>query len=159
MPAWRIRARPPEPARTNLRTWRGWGRARGRLNLPPVLGGDQVYLQQQNYSLAALAKRDKREDPFATAKPPAPPPAPSPPDDSAAADAAAAAADAAAKAIAAAQATDTLALQLREMTGRFEALERASMTTRAAEPEGGEDVDAMVRRFMQALDVEAAVDG
>lgn len=137
--------------------------ARGRLNLPPVPGGDQVYLQQQNYSLAALAKRDKREDPFATAKPPTPEPAPTPalppPDDSAAADAAAAAADAAAKAIAAAQATDAIALQLREMTGRFEALERASMVTRAAEPDGSEDVDAMVRRFMQALDVEAAVDG
>lgn len=40
--------------------------ARRRLNLPPVEGGDQVYLQQQNFSLAALAKRDAKEDPFAT---------------------------------------------------------------------------------------------
>jgi HK97 family phage portal protein len=32
--------------------------ARGRLNLPPLTGGDSVYLQQQNYSLEALAQRD-----------------------------------------------------------------------------------------------------
>jgi len=53
--------------------------SRKRLNLPPVAGGDQVYLQQQNYSLAALAKRDARGDPFASgsAAPPSPPTAPS----------------------------------------------------------------------------------
>lgn len=50
--------------------------ARLRLNLKPVAGGDTVYLQQQNYSVAALDKRDGREDPFAAAKPPAPSPAP-----------------------------------------------------------------------------------
>lgn len=140
--------------------------ARAARNLPPMAGGNALYMQQQNYSLAALAKRDERDDPFAAGKPPAPAPAPSPalppPDSSSADDAAAAAADAAAKAIAAAQASDAVALQLRELTGRFEALERAAMTTRTAAPEdldGGEDVDAMVRRFMQALDVEAAVDG
>lgn len=33
--------------------------------LGKVEGGDAVYLQQQNYSTAALAKRDAREDPFA----------------------------------------------------------------------------------------------
>jgi HK97 family phage portal protein len=49
-------------------------------NLPPVTGGDQCYLQQQNFSLAALAKRDAREDPFGSAKPSAPP-APPPDDD------------------------------------------------------------------------------
>lgn len=43
--------------------------ARRKENLPPVVGGDAVYLQQQNYSLEALAKRDAREDPFATAAP------------------------------------------------------------------------------------------
>jgi phage portal protein BeeE len=32
--------------------------ARKRLNLPPVPGGAYPYLQQQNYSLEALAKRD-----------------------------------------------------------------------------------------------------
>jgi hypothetical protein len=30
-------------------------------------------MQQQNYSLEALAKRDEGDDPFGTAKPPAPP--------------------------------------------------------------------------------------
>lgn len=38
--------------------------ARAAYNLPPVEGGDTPYLQEQNYSLAALAKRDAREDPF-----------------------------------------------------------------------------------------------
>lgn len=33
-------------------------------NLPPMTGGDALYLQQQNYSLEALAKRDAKEDPF-----------------------------------------------------------------------------------------------
>jgi HK97 family phage portal protein len=46
--------------------------ARAKLDLPPVKGGDQVYRQQQDYSLAALAKRDAREDPFASAPKPAP---------------------------------------------------------------------------------------
>jgi len=40
--------------------------AMARLNLPPVEGGDTVYLQQQNFSLSALAKRDAQADPFAT---------------------------------------------------------------------------------------------
>lgn len=48
--------------------------ARKEDNLPPVKGGESPYLQQQNYSLAALAERDAN-DPFK--KPdPAPPPAP-----------------------------------------------------------------------------------
>jgi HK97 family phage portal protein len=45
---------------------------RFKLNLPPVPGGDTPYLQQQNYSLEALDKRDSKDDPFAPAKPPAP---------------------------------------------------------------------------------------
>lgn len=53
--------------------------ARKRLDLKPVAGGDQVYRQQQDFSLAALAKRDAKEDPFAksgaAAKSPAPEPA------------------------------------------------------------------------------------
>jgi HK97 family phage portal protein len=55
--------------------------ARKRLNYTPVEGGDTPYLQQQNYSLAALNKRDTQADPFAPPKPPAiePPPA-EPPD-------------------------------------------------------------------------------
>lgn len=39
--------------------------ARGKVDLKPLAGGDSVYLQQQNYSLEALAKRDALEDPFA----------------------------------------------------------------------------------------------
>jgi HK97 family phage portal protein len=36
------------------------------LNLGPVTGGEAPYLQQQNFSLEALAKRDALADPFAT---------------------------------------------------------------------------------------------
>lgn len=43
--------------------------ARRKSNLPPVAGGDSPFLQQQNYSLAALAKRDARDDPFAATPP------------------------------------------------------------------------------------------
>jgi HK97 family phage portal protein len=46
--------------------------ARLQENRHPVAGGNSPYLQQQNYSLAALAKRDALADPFGTAKPPAP---------------------------------------------------------------------------------------
>lgn len=46
--------------------------ARKKLSLPPVKGGDTPYLQQQNYSLAALDKRDSMEDPFAGPALPAP---------------------------------------------------------------------------------------
>jgi HK97 family phage portal protein len=46
---------------------------RGKLDLKPVDGGASPYLQQQNYSLSALAKRDAQADPFAPAAPPAPP--------------------------------------------------------------------------------------
>jgi HK97 family phage portal protein len=41
-------------------------------NLPPVAGGGSPYLQLQNYSLEALAKRDAQADPFET-DPPTPP--------------------------------------------------------------------------------------
>jgi HK97 family phage portal protein len=44
--------------------------ARRRLNLPPVPGGATPYLQQQNYSLAALARRDAQDNPFGPAAPP-----------------------------------------------------------------------------------------
>lgn len=45
----------------------GWykpNEARKRVNLKPVAGGDTPYLQQQNYSLDALSKRDNGADPF-----------------------------------------------------------------------------------------------
>lgn len=41
---------------------RGW-------NLPPKKGGDSLYLQQQNFSLEALAKRDAKDDPFGKEQP------------------------------------------------------------------------------------------
>ena len=53
---------------------------------PPVTGGGTPYLQQQNYGLAALARRDAQEDPFGTAAPAAPPTTPAQ-DDAEAADA------------------------------------------------------------------------
>lgn len=39
---------------------------RKKLDLKPTKGGDSPMLQQQNFSLAALAKRDAKEDPFQT---------------------------------------------------------------------------------------------
>lgn len=41
--------------------------ARAAFNLSPVDGGESPMIQQQNYSLAALAKRDAKADPFSTA--------------------------------------------------------------------------------------------
>lgn len=43
--------------------------ARRKLGLPPTEGGEAVLTQVQNFSLAALAKRDAKDDPFATAEP------------------------------------------------------------------------------------------
>jgi len=53
----------------------GWlkpDEARFKANLAPVPGGSSPYLQQQNYSLAALAKRDAKEDPFENKSPSVP---------------------------------------------------------------------------------------
>jgi HK97 family phage portal protein len=43
---------------------------RAKFDLEPVKGGESPYLQQQNYSLEALAKRDAQADPFAPNTPP-----------------------------------------------------------------------------------------
>lgn len=51
---------------------------RARLDLPPKEGGESPYMQQQNFSLSALARRDALPDPFATTPPAAPPVAPDP---------------------------------------------------------------------------------
>ena len=56
---------------------------RAKLDKKPTAGGDAVYLQQQNYSLAALAKRDAQADPFATGATAPVPPAPEPANDDA----------------------------------------------------------------------------
>lgn len=54
--------------------WMAPDEARFKANYKPVPGGATPYLQQQNYSLAALAKRDAKEDPFGANKTePAPP--------------------------------------------------------------------------------------
>jgi HK97 family phage portal protein len=39
--------------------------ARKKMNLGPMEGGNTAYLQQQNFSVEALARRDRSEDPFA----------------------------------------------------------------------------------------------
>jgi len=45
---------------------------RAKLDKKPTEGGDAVYVQQQNYSIAALAKRDALADPFGKTSAPAP---------------------------------------------------------------------------------------
>lgn len=45
---------------------------REKLNLPPIAGGNTVYMQQQNYSLEALSKRDAQDDPFGKSAPSTP---------------------------------------------------------------------------------------
>lgn len=52
--------------------WLSPNEVRLKEDYEPVEGGDSPMLQQQNYSLAALAKRDAREDPFSTAQAAAP---------------------------------------------------------------------------------------
>jgi len=54
---------------------------RARLDLKPVAGGASPYLQEQNYSLAALAKRDAQEDPWASKTPAPAPSMPTPAND------------------------------------------------------------------------------
>lgn len=48
--------------------------ARRMFDLKPKEGGDAIYLQQQNYSLEALARRDAQDDPFGKSQSPAPQP-------------------------------------------------------------------------------------
>ncbi|MFC0710707.1 phage portal protein [Azorhizophilus paspali] len=43
--------------------------ARRNFDLAPKTGGDAIYLQQQNFSLEALARRDAQADPFSTTQP------------------------------------------------------------------------------------------
>lgn len=55
--------------------WMSPNEARAKRDLPPVTGGESPMIQQQNYSLKALAKRDAKPDPFASQTTPAPAPA------------------------------------------------------------------------------------
>jgi phage portal protein BeeE len=41
--------------------------ARKKIDLKPVTGGESPMIQEQNYSLAAIAKRDAKEDPWGAA--------------------------------------------------------------------------------------------
>lgn len=43
--------------------------ARAKIDRRPVSGGESPYLQEQNYSLAALAKRDAQDNPWAAGQP------------------------------------------------------------------------------------------
>lgn len=58
--------------------WLAPDEARRKEDYDPVEGGKTPYLQQQNYSLAALAKRDAQEDPFAKGESAAALPSPRP---------------------------------------------------------------------------------
>ncbi len=62
-------------AANNLGVGGGWmapNEARFRANLHKVAGGESPMIQQQNYSLEALSKRDAQADPFASKTPAAP---------------------------------------------------------------------------------------
>jgi HK97 family phage portal protein len=54
---------------------------RQRIGYKPVKGGESPLIQQQNYSLAALAKRDAKDDPFASTAAPTPAPEDTEPDE------------------------------------------------------------------------------
>src|SRR5690606_37393016 len=43
--------------------------ARARMDMAPKTGGHSPYLQEQNYSLEALAKRDAKDDPWGSVQP------------------------------------------------------------------------------------------
>ncbi len=53
--------------------WLSPNEARAKRNLAPVAGGNSPYLQQQNFSLEALAKRDALPNPFVIDRPTANP--------------------------------------------------------------------------------------
>ena len=64
---------------TAAKDWMKVDEMRARANLKPIFGGDTVYRQQQDFSIAAIARRDAQENPFATAAPPKPETPPSDP--------------------------------------------------------------------------------
>lgn len=43
--------------------------ARKKMDLPPVEGGDSLFIQEQNYSVSAIAKRDALDNPFGAKSP------------------------------------------------------------------------------------------
>lgn len=46
--------------------------ARKKLDMPPKPGGDALFIQEQNYSVEAIAKRDKLDNPFGAKSPAVP---------------------------------------------------------------------------------------
>jgi HK97 family phage portal protein len=55
--------------------------ARRELNMSPIEGGDTIYMQQQNFSIAALYERDQQSPLLQPDPPPAPPAEPVEPED------------------------------------------------------------------------------
>lgn len=137
--------------------------ARRKRNLKPVPGGDSVYLQQQNFSLEALAKRDAQADPFGTAKPKPAEPATPPSDTPAANDpqAQAAAEAAGAKAIEAQRTADAATAQVRELLDRLQVLERAAVpvTLEAGDAYSDADIRSAEALFFRSLGIEAVSHG
>lgn len=127
--------------------------ARATVNMPPVEGGNTLYKQHQDYSIAALAKRDAKDDPFGTAAP-APAPAPAADDEDDAAEAAreeAAAAKAAAEALRADVAELRAAVdgQTSEMQRTLERVLADAIAKAAPAPTAQEaDADIDVREFI-----------
>jgi HK97 family phage portal protein len=115
--------------------------ARRRFNRGRVPGGAVPYLQQQNYSLEALAKRDALEDPFAS-KTPAAPPAPAPADPAESAERAAAAVIAAVRPL-----IDSVTSAQAEQQRQLSELQQQ----RDAEREAAAVIDAFERRIAQAV--------
>jgi HK97 family phage portal protein len=127
--------------------------SRKRANLAPVAGGDAVYLQQQNYSTEALAKRDAQADPFRTATPTPAKPQPEPAANDAVAEAASAATEMITRACAefAAiqnQASEKIVASLAQLDAKLDRPEPV-----AVEPDvvaAKTLADAIVAKFMEA---------
>lgn len=118
--------------------------ARQRLNLPPVDGGDTPYLQQQNFSLAALNKRDTGEDPFAKAPAAVPAASPAPPPE-----------DSAAKAVASVMAEAVRSIEDRVAASEARAIE-ASQVAQAETAERLKAIAAMAEDLRAKHDAQQA---
>jgi len=134
---------------------------RERLNLGPMPGGDAAYLQQQNYSVAALAKRDAKADPFGSSQPAAAAAPPAPPSEDDLAQAAEAGAkgvadpivgklDALAKAIEANRPQELIESALEPIRVQRAALASAQTAVETAAREESERLAAQARTHVEA---------